>query len=420
LIWGYFFQPGILGGKMALTDTQIRKAKVIDKAYRMGDVGGLYLLITPAGGKLWRWKYRHDKEEKLMSFGKYPDVSLVLARERHAEARKLLATGIDPMAQRKVEKTAQMASSVSSFQSVASLWMEHWQNGKSPRHVDYVKRRMEADILPCLGARPIAEIEAPELVTMTKAIEQRGARDIAKRALETTGQVFRYAIAHGHTRRNPASEIRPSDILKSMHKVNYARVDAKELPQLLKAIEVYKGTPVTRLAIKLMSMTFVRTSELIGAKWAEFDMENARWDIPSERMKMRTPHIVPLAAQAIEVLEMLRTLTGESEWLFPGDRSAAKPMSNNTILKALERMGYKGRMTGHGFRGLASTVLHEKGYAHEHIELQLAHAPRNTVSAAYNHALYLEPRSKMMQDWADFLEHTQRGGKVLPFRGNVA
>jgi integrase len=405
---------------MALTDTEIRKAKARDKAYRMSDGGGLYLWNTPAGGKLWRWAYDFSGKEKLMSFGRYPDVSLALARERHTEARKLLATGIDPMAQRKAEKTAQLASSVYSFQSIASLWLEHWQDGKSPRHVDYVKRRIEADILPCLGARPIAEIEAPELVAMTKAIEQRGARDIAKRALETAGQVFRFAIAHGHARRNPASEIRPSDILKSARKVNYARVDAKELSPLLKAIELYKGTPVTRLAIKLMSFTFVRTSELIGAKWAEFDLEAARWDIPAERMKIRTPHIVPLAKQAIEVLEMLRTLTGESVWLFPGDRKAEKPMSNNTILKALERMGYKGKMTGHGFRGLASTVLHEKGYGHEHIELQLAHAPRNAVSAAYNHALYLEPRAKMMQDWADFLEQTLRGGKVIPFRGHVA
>jgi integrase len=405
---------------MALTDTEIRKAKAKDKAYRISDGSGLYLWITPAGGKLWHWAYEFSRKEKLMSFGKYPDVSLALARERHGEARKLLATGVDPMARRKVEKTAQMASSLNSFQSIASLWMAHWRDGKSPRHVDYVDRRLKADILPCLGARPIAEIEAPELVAMTQAIEQRGARDIAKRALETTGQVFRYAIAHGHARRNPASEIRPGDILKSTHKVNYARVDAKELPQLLKAIELYRGTPVTRLAIKLMALTFVRTGELIGAKWAEFDMEAARWDIPAERMKMRTPHIVPLAKQAIEVLEMLRTLSGEGEWLFPGDRRPARPMSNNTILKALERMGYKGRMTGHGFRGLASTVLHERGYAHDHIELQLAHAPRNAVSAAYNHALYLEPRARMMQDWADFLESTLRGGKVIPFRNSAA
>jgi integrase len=234
------------------------------------------------------------------------------------------------------------------------------------------------------------------------------------------GQVFRFGIAHGYAKRNPATEIRPSDILKSIPKTNYARIDAKELPALLRRIEVYQGTPVTRLAMKLLSVTFVRTSELIEAKWAEFDLENARWDIPAERMKMRTPQIVPLARQALEVLEMLRDLTEQSELLFPGDRSLNKSMSNNTILKALERMGYKGRMTGHGFRGLASTILHEQGYAHDHIELQLAHAPRNAVSAAYNHALYLEPRARMMQDWADFLERTQRGGKVLPFRGTAA
>jgi integrase len=401
---------------MALTDTVVRKSRPKHTAYRLSDGGGLYLQVTPAGGKLWRWKYRYDGREKLMALGIYPDVPLSLARERHAEARKLLAQGIDPMAQRKADK----ATAENSFETISFRWLEHWKDGKSPRHADYVERRMKADILPCLGARPIAEIEAPEVVAMVKAIEKRGARDIAKRALETTGQVFRYGIAHGHARRNPASEIRPGDILKATRKVNYARVDAKELPNLLRAIEVYQGKHVTRFALKLMALTFVRTSELIGAKWAEFDLEAARWDIPAERMKMRTPHIVPLAKQALDVLATLQTLTGKSEWLFPGERSAKKPMSNNTILAALERMGYKGRMTGHGFRGLASTLLHEQGYNHEHIELQLAHAPRNAVSAAYNHALYLEPRARMMQDWAEFLEQTRRGGKVLPFRGSAA
>ena len=401
---------------MALTDTGVRKIKAKSNAYRLSDGGGLYLWVTPAGGKLWRWKYRHEGKEKLMSFGSYPDVSLSLARERHAEARKLLATGIDPMAQRKAEK----AQAENSFQSIALRWLEHWRHGKSPRHVDATQRRMEANIFPLLGARPIGEIEAPELVAVVKAIEARGAADLAKRALENTGQIFRFAIAHGFTKRNPASEIRPADVLKPTHKTNLARIDAKELPTLLKRIEVYQGTHITRLAMKLMTFTFVRTSELIGARWEELDIEAARWSIPAERMKMRTPHIVPLARQTIELLDTLRTLTGDSEWLFPGDRNAKKPMSNNTILKGLERMGYKGRMTGHGFRGLASTVLHEQGYAHEYIELQLAHAPRNAVSAAYNHALYLEPRAKMMQDWTDFLEQTQRGGKVLPFRGSAA
>jgi len=392
---------------VALTDTEIKKAKPREKAYATGDGGGLYLWVTPAGGKHWRWSYRFEGKEKLMTLGKYPDVALAQARERHGEARKLLASGVDPMAQRKSEKNAEKALVENSFQSVSALWLEHWRDGKSPRHVEYVKRRIEADISPCLGARAIAEIEASELVSMTKAIEERGARDIAKRALETVGQIFRYGIAHGYCKRNPAGEIRPGDILKSTRKINYARIDARELPDLLRSIEVYRGTHITRLAMKLMALTFVRTTELIEAKWSEIDIENARWDIPAERMKMRTPHIVPLAKQALDVLDTLRDLTGHSEWLFPGDRNPLKPISNNTILKALERMGYKGKMTGHGFRGLASTILHEQGAVHDHIELQLAHSPRNAVSAAYNHALYLGPRSKMMQEWADFLEYTQ-------------
>jgi integrase len=355
-----------------------------------------------------------------MSFGKYPDVSLAQARDRHDEARKLLAKHIDPMAQRKAEKRDQQIANEHSFENIYNLWLEHWQDGKSLRHVDQVKRRMKADILPCFGTRPIAEIEAPEVVAMAKAIEKRGARDIAKRALETTGQVFRYGIAHGYATRNPAKDITPGDILKSAPKTNYARIDAKELSNLLKGIEIYRGTPVTRIAMKMLAMTFVRTSELIEAEWSEFDLEAGRWDIPAERMKMRTPHIVPLAKQALEVLAMLRELSGWSKLLFPGDRNPKKPMSNNTILKALERMGYKGKMTGHGFRGLASTVLHEQGYAHEHIELQLAHSPRNAVSAAYNHALYLKPRTKMMQDWADYLERMQRQIIVIPLRDRVA
>jgi integrase len=254
-------------------------------------------------------------------------------------------------------------------------------------------------------------------VAMVKAIQDRGKLDIAKRA--TTGQIFRYAVAHGLARRNPASEIKPADILKTRQKENHARVDAKELPQLLKAIEVYRGKHVTRLAMKLMAMTFVRTSELIGAKWEEFDldvrgrmgevdMSAARWNIPAARMKMRTPHIVPLSRQALDVLALLKKLSGNSELVFPGERDPKKPMSNMTILEALNRMGYKGTHTGHGFRGLASTVLHEQGWPHEHIELQLAHAPRNSVSASYNHALYLSPRAEMMQSWSDYLEQTQR------------
>ena len=403
-----------------LTDIQVKKAKAQEKPYKLSDSGNLYLWVTPSGGKIWRWAYRFEGKEKLMTFGKYPVVPLSLARSRHMDARQLLESGVDPMAQRKAEKTAEQIANENSFASVAAKWLEHWQEGKSPRHVDSTRRRLDSNILPSLGQLQTAEIEAPDVVAMVRAIEARGARDIAKRALETTGQIFRYAIAHGYTKRNPATEVRPRDILKASQKVNYARIDAKELPHLLRQIEIYPGTHVTRLAIKLMALTFVRTGELIGARWEEFNSEAARWDIPAERMKMRTPHIVPLSRQSLEVLEALRGLTGGSEWLFPGDRDAKKTMSNNTILKGLERMGYKGRMTGHGSRGIASTILHEREYPHEHIELQLAHAPRNAVSVAYNHALHLKGRTKMMQEWADFLEQTQRGGKVLAFREVVA
>jgi integrase len=408
-----------------LSDTAVRKATPKPIAYRLTDGRGLFLLVTPSGGKLWRWKYRHLGSEKLMSFGGYPDVSLLDARERHSAARRVLASGTDPMEQRKAQKVAARLGDTSSFRAVALLWFEHWRADKSAQHVKTTGRRLEADVFPRLGTRPIDEIEAPELVQMAKAIEARGVGDLARRLLETAGQIFRYAIAHGHAKRNPAADIRPGDVLKPTRSVNLARVDAKELPALLKGIEVYRGKVTTRLALKLMALTFVRTSELIGARWDEFDLDvrgrmgeidtaGLRWNIPAERMKMKTPHIVPLSTQALEVLELLRSVTGGGELLFPGEHQGT--MSKNTILEALNRMGYGGVMTGHGFRGLASTLLHEQGWSHDWIELQLAHAPRNAVSAAYNHALYLEGRAKMMQAWGDFLEQTQRGGKVLAFK----
>jgi integrase len=405
---------------VALTDTEARKARPTPKPYKMADSGGLYLAVMPTGGKLWRWKYRFQGREKLMALGSYPEVSLADARNRHAEGRRLLAAGVDPMARRMAGKMATQQRTETTFGAIAELWIEHWKEGKSSRHVDSTRRRLNANILPNVGALQITDIHAPDMVAMVRAIETRGAREVAKRALETCGQIFRYAIAHGQTTRNPAAEIKPRDVLKATIRENYARVDLKDLPVLLQQMEVYQGTHVTRLAMKLMALTFVRTSELIGARWSEFDFEEKRWNIPAERMKMRTPHIVPLSDQAIDVLQTLQTLTGTSDLVFPGDRTPKKPISNNTILKALERMGYKGRMTGHGFRGIASTVLHEQGFDHQHIELQLAHAPRNAVSAAYNHALYLKPRATMMQRWADYLTELQKKAKIVPIRGEVA
>lgn len=402
-----------------LTDTAIKKAQATDKQYRMADERGLVLLVRPNGSKLWHLRYRHEGKEKTASLGQYPDVGLSTARTKRDELRKLVAAGSDPVAVKREEKEKKQTRSENTFEAVAREWLAIWSPLKSPRHAKYVTSRLQADVFPMLGARPISEIEAPELVKMAKAIEARGALDIAKRSLQTAAQVFRYAIAHGKAKRNPATAVKPLDILKPSRKTNYARIDATELPALLRKIEAYQGTPATRLAIKLMAHTFVRTGELIGARWAEFNLEAARWDIPAERMKMRTPHIVPLSPQAIEVLRTLHTVTGGRDLLFPGERDHDKPMSNNTILKALERMGYKGKMTGHGFRGLASTVLHEHGFDHAHIELQLAHTERNEVSAAYNHALYLPQRAALMAWWGNYLEGLTRGN-VLPLRRLVA
>jgi integrase len=275
---------------------------------------------------------------------------------------------------------------------------------------------MEADILPRLGQRPIAEIQPPDIVAMVLAIEKRGATDVARRALQTTNQIFRYGLALGVVRQNPAAAFRAGDVLPQKPTENFPRLDKAELPELLRKIEFYSGSPITRLAMKMMARVFVRTSELISAEWKEFDMKEARWDIPKERMKGgKRPHVVPLARQTVAVLKELWNYRKNEKWVFPGDRDDKKHMSNNTILGALKRMGFKGEMTGHGFRGIASTILHEQGYNHEHIELQLHHGPDNDVSAAYNHAKYLEPRKELMQEWANYLDKTLNSGKPVPF-----
>ena len=407
---------------MPLTDTACKKATCPEgrPSVRLADEKALYLEVTAAGGKYWRWKYRHGGKEKRLALGVYPEVSLAQAREARDDARKLLKDGTDPGQLRREAKAASAFDQANTFEAVARLWWDHWRDGKSPRHADYAIKRLEADAFPLLGSRPIASLTAKDLTRMAKAVQDRGAIDLAHRVLQMAGQVMRYAVAHDLIERNPATDVKPSDTLKSRRKENYARLGEKELPELLRKIEAYQGGPYTRLAMQLMALTFVRTTELIAARWAEFDLQAAEWRIPPERMKMKTPHIVPLSPQAVEVLKVLHTLSGGRVLLFPGERDHDKPMSNNTILKALERMGYKGRMTGHGFRGMASTILHEQGYEHHHIELQLAHKERNEVSAAYNHALYLKERRVMMCEWANHLDKLRRGADVVPLRAGIA
>ena len=377
----------------------VRNYRPKEKPFKVAAGRGLHLLIKPDGSKFWVFRYRFNDDENSLSMGRYPDVSLAEAEEKVRAAHKLITQSINPSENRKDDKAEKLANKTNTFELWAGKWWQHWQSSKSPRHAEYVKRRLEADVYPSIGNLAINEIEAHQVVDTVKAIAERGALDIAKRAHQTIGQVFRYAIAHSReskATRNPASEIKPSDIIESRPKTNYARVELKELPQLLRALDASNSQPLTRLAVKLIGLTFVRTTELIGAKWSEINFVESQWRVPAERMKMKTPHIVPLSRQAIHTLEALKIISGYCALIFPNQNNHSKPMSNNTILKALELAGYKHRMTGHGFRGLASTVLHEQGFDHHHIELQLAHQERNQVSASYNHALYIKQRTHML------------------------
>lgn len=392
---------------MPLNHTRIEALKPKDKPYKVADERGLSLYIQPNGSKWWRFRYRVDGHEKTISLGTYPDISLAQARERREEARKQLAVGIDPSAKRQEDKQEKEIVDSHTFEVWVEKWYQHWADGKTDGHARQTLLRLQQNVLPIIGKKPISGISSDDIADIVRVVANRGALDLATRAYQTISMVFRYAIAHSkesRCRANPAAFMRPSDIIASHKKQNYARVDVTELPQLLMDIDNSATTPITRIAIKLMSLTFVRTSELIESAWAEFDLEARQWRIPASRMKMKTPHIVPLSRQAIALLSVLKDFSGHTPLLFPNHNDHSRSMSNNTILKALERMGYKGRMTGHGFRGIASTSLHEQGFDHQHIELQLAHSERNEVSAAYNHALYLPQRSLMMQAWADYLD----------------
>jgi integrase len=312
------------------------------------------------------------------------------------------------------EAEARQREARNSFENVAREWWKWWAIGKSPRHADTVMRRLEADIFPAFGHKSIDVVTAADVRDLMIVIERRDARDVAKRSHETTSQIFRFAIARDLASRNPAADFKPRDILAAARTENCARIDVKDLPELLVKMDEYNGDAITRFAMKLMAYTFVRTSEEIEAPWTEFDLDEARWTIPPERMKMNTSHIVPLSRQAVEVLRAVKLLTGNGRFVFPGANDKKKPISNNTILYALYRLGYRDRMTGHGFRELASTILNENGFDEAHIELQLAHMKRNKVAAAYNHAKYLKQRTEMMQGWADYLDiQLAKGRKSL-------
>jgi len=400
-----------------LTDTAIRKAKPGTAPQKLRDGGGLYLLLRPDGARWWRWDYRRPVTGKrnTLSLGTYPDTGLAEARQRHAEARKLLAAGIDPGEQRKAERAAGAERAANSFEVVAREWLgrQTWV----PSYLEKVDAWMANDVFPYIGARPVAELTAPEFLRVARRVEERGAVESAHRIMQNCGQVMRYAIATGRADRNPVADLRGA-IAAPQERHHAAITDPGELGGLLRAIDGYSGDPATRAALKLAGLLFVRPGELRHAEWSEIDLDKAEWNIPAGKMKMRQPHLVPLPVQAVEILRDLHPLTGRGRYVFPGGRSPRVPMSNNALNAALRRMGFdKGTMTAHGFRASARTILDEVlGFRPDYIEHQLAHAVRDPNGRAYNRTAHLPERRKMMQAWADYLDNLRAGGNVIPLR----
>jgi len=400
---------------MPLTDTAIRNAKPREKQYKLYDKRGLYLLVRTSG-KYFRFDYRFLGKRKTMALGVYPDVPLADARQARDDAYKLLKKDIDP-SQRKQENKAMMKEMVeNNFEAIAREWLKKQAHVWSKAHLSRVTGRLKLNIFPFLGKRPVKLITAPELLKVLQKIESRGAFDTAHRVKQICGQVFRYAIATGRGDRDPSADLRGA-LTPVKSKSMAAITDPKKIGGLLRAIDGYEGHITTKCALQLAPLVFVRPGELRHAEWTEIDLDNAEWKIPAHKMKMRSPHIVPLSKQAINILKKIEPVTGDGEYVFPSLRSAQRAMSNNTVLAALRRMGYsKDEMTGHGFRSMASTILHEQGWPSDVIERQLAHAESNSVKAAYNHAEHLPERRKMMQAWGDYLEALKTGAQVIPLR----
>ncbi|HVA11594.1 MAG TPA: integrase arm-type DNA-binding domain-containing protein [Candidatus Dormibacteraeota bacterium] len=399
-----------------LTERAIHNAKPASKIKRLYDAGGLYLEITPRGAKWWRLKYRFNGKEKRLALGVYGNVPLKEARLKRDGAKKLLSQGNDPGEVRKSQKIVRNATNTESIEIIAREWFAKFSPGWAPSHSGKILRRLKRDIFPWLGRRSIREVSASELLAVVRRIESRGALETAHRALQNCSQIFRYAVANGYAERDPSPDLRGA-LPPAKEKHHPSLTDAKAVGALLRAIHGYDGHLVTRCALKLAPLVFVRPGELRRAEWAEFNLESAEWRIPAEKMKSRAPHVVPLSRQALEVLRELKPLTGAGKYLFPSIRSASRPMSENTVNAALRRLGYtKDQMTGHGFRSMASTTLNEQGWNRDAIERQLAHGERDPVRAAYNYAEHLPERRKMMQAWADYLDGLRKGAEIVPFR----
>lgn len=402
---------------MPLTATEVKQAKPRDKAYKLADGGGLYLLVQPKGAKYWRYKYRYGGKEKVLALGVYDEVSLKAARQKHQAARDKLAQGIDPGEVRKVEKLTRHLAAAESFEAVAQEWFNLTMPEKSESYRERTGRILKKDLYPVLGNRPIAAITAPELLAALKRIEGRGAFDIAHRAKQTAGQVFRYAVATGRAERDPSADLKGALKPKRQKKHHAAITDPAEVGRLLLAMDGFQGTPTVKTALLLSPLLFQRPGEIRGMEWSEINWDAEQWEIPAEKMKMRLPHIVPLSTQALGLLRALEPLTGRGRYVFPSARGASRCLSENGVRTALRTMGYgNDTMTPHGFRALARTLLDEQlGYRVDWIEHQLAHAVRDANGRAYNRTSHLKDRAVMMQGWADYLDALKAQAKA----GNV-
>ncbi|MGS6172380.1 tyrosine-type recombinase/integrase [Enterobacter hormaechei] len=401
---------------MKLNARQVDAAKPREKAYKLADGAGLYLEVVPSGSRYWRMKYRFNGKEKRMAFGVYPAVSLAQARALRDEAKKKLAEGIDPSFAKKEEKLVRDVQLNNTFQAVALEWhgtkVSRWSEGYASDIIEAFNK----DIFPYIGQQPVNEIKPLVLLNVLRRMENRGATEKAKKVRQRCSEVFRYAIVTGRAEYNPAADL--TSAMSGHESKHYPFLTVEELPDFFKALSGYTGSPLVVLAARLLILTGVRTGELRGAFWSEFDLEKAVWEIPADRMKMKRPHLVPLSTQALEIVQQLKVMSGQYPLVFPGRNDPRKTMSEASINQVFKRIGYTGKVTGHGFRHTMSTILHEEGFNTAWIETQLAHVDKNAIRGTYNHALYLEGRREMMQWYADYInsigELNTYGGLIIP------
>ncbi|HHT0463420.1 TPA: tyrosine-type recombinase/integrase [Raoultella planticola] len=396
---------------MKLTARQVDTSRPKDKPYKLSDGGGLYLLVNPNGSRYWRLKYRIAGKEKLLALGVYPDITLAEARQKRADAKKVLAAGGDPGQEKQEEKQAKEQAVANSFERLAMEWHSHKSTSWSEGYAEHLLMYLKKDIFPFIGQKAITDISQVEMLNVLRKMEQRGVLDKLKKTRQACRQIFTYAIITGRAEHNPVSDL--AGALKPPKQQHYPHLLADQIPDFLRALSEYSGSTITRNATRLLMLTGLRTIELRASEWVDIDFDKGVWNIPAERMKMRRPHLVPLSSQVRELLEEIHQLTGRGKYVFPGRNDAGKPMSEASINQVIKRIGYDGKATGHGFRHTMSTILHEQGYNTAWIETQLAHVDKNSIRGTYNHAQYLDGRREMLQWYADYMTALENGENVV-------